>query len=130
MFMLRIAIVLCIVALFLPSSPEEKQRVYTGVSEAVENVQTFCVRNAALCENTSMMANAVVQRVYYGAQLVYEAALGAPSDQQEWDRERTYPSQGDMHAPRREGRSGAEPARSSNTLRGDDLAPDWRGPDA
>jgi hypothetical protein len=130
MFMLRIAIVLCIVALFLPSSPEEKQRVYTGVSEAVENVRTFCVRNAAFCENTSMMANAVAQRVYYGAQLVYEAALGAPSDQQEWDRERPYPSQDDMRAPRRESRTNAEPARSSNTLRRDDLAPDWRGPDA
>jgi len=77
-----------------------------------------------------MMANAVAQRVYYGAQLVYEAALGAPSDQQEWDRERPYPSQDDMRAPRRESRTNAEPARSSNTLRRDDLAPDWRGPDA
>lgn len=130
MFMLRIAILLCIVALFLPSSPEEKQRVYTGVSEAVENARTFCVRNAELCENTSMMANAVAQRIYYGAQLVYEAALGAPADRQELNDQRPYPSQDGARAPRRENRTDAEPARSNSTLRRDDLAPEWRGPDA
>lgn len=130
MFTLRLAIVLFIIALFFPSTPEEKQQVYRSVSSAVEDVQTFCVRNASLCDNVGYIASAVADRVYIGAQIVYEAAIGEPEVERQGDRERSYPARSEDRPSRREqyDRRGSE--HSTNTLRRDDLSPEWRGPGA
>ncbi len=129
MLLFRLAIVLFIITLFLPSSAEEKQQLYRGVSDAVQNVQSFCVRNAELCDNAGLVASAVADRVYYGAQLVYEAALGAPEqDQGGWDDERPYPSQSERRYRGGDARARTQPARSSDTLRHQDRSPEWRGP--
>jgi len=130
MFLLRIAILLFIIALFLPSTPEEKQQVYRSVSSAVENVQTFCVRNASLCDDVQSIAGAVVNRIHMGAQLVYDAAMGVEEEEPRWDGGRPYPSRIDGAPRREESRTRPEPARSTNTLRRDDLDPAWRGPGA
>jgi len=126
MFILRIALVLFVIALFLPSTPEEKQRASQGVSQAVEQVQTFCVRNAGFCENMRYMAATVFDRMRYGAELIYEAAIGRreQDDAVRDDRSSTRRTQP------RDRRSRREVERSSHTLRPDDLEPEWRGPDA
>lgn len=127
MFLLRLAIVLFIIALFFPSTREEKEQVYNSVSSAAEQVQTFCVRNKVLCENVGTFVTAVANRVYIGAQIVYETAIGEPDAEPRWDRERPYPSRLDGTSRReRYDRRGEE--HSSNTLHRDDLAPEWRGP--
>ncbi len=129
MLLLRLAIVLFIVALFLPSSAEEKQQVYRGVSDAVETVRTFCVRNAELCDTVGSLAGAAADRAYYGAQMVYEAAIGSPQQAQgDRSRERPYPSQFEQSYRRNDARARTQPARSTDTLRRDDRAPAWRGP--
>lgn len=126
MFILRIALVLFVIALFLPSTPEEKQRASRGVSEAVEQVQTFCVRNAALCENVGSLTAAIMDRMRYGAELFYEAATGRSEPR---DAETDSSSRTERGSPRdRHSRGDLE--RSSHTLRPDDLEPEWRGPDA
>ncbi|RIA55311.1 DUF5330 domain-containing protein [Dichotomicrobium thermohalophilum] len=131
MLILRLGIVLLIIAMFLPSSAEEKQQVYRGVSNAVDNVQTFCVRNAAFCDSVGTVASALADRAYYGAQMVYDAAIGAPQqDRGGWNGERPYPSQIERSSRRDEGRARTQPARSTDTLRREDLAPAWRGPGA
>jgi hypothetical protein len=147
---LRLTIVLLIIALFMPSSAEEKQQVYRSVSEAVQNVSGFCERNARLCDTVHSVANAAADRAYYGAQLVYEAALGTPwadsnahnqgaqpasrdrrpQERGVPDRERPYPSYFDSRSRPDDARMRAQPARSSDTLRREDRAPEWRGPGA
>ncbi len=129
MSLFRLAIVLFVIALFLPSSAEEKDRVYRGVSEAVDTVGGFCVRNASLCEEVGSFAGAVANRAYYGAQMVYDAAIGPG----QWDRsgqsqERPYPSRFESQTRGDDARTRTQPARSTDTLRRDDRAPAWRGP--
>lgn len=129
MSLFRLAIVLCVIALFLPSSAEEKDKVYRGVSEAVENVEGFCVRNASLCQEVGAFAGAVANRAYYGAQMVYEAAIGpGQGDQTGRSQERPYPSRFESQPRQDNARARSQPARSTDTLRRDDRAPAWRGP--
>lgn len=129
MHLFRLAIVLFIVALFLPSSAEEKQRVYQSVSNAVQNVAGFCERNATLCDNVGSFAGAVADRAYYGAEMVYEAAIGLQQrDRDAQSPTRPYPSQFDSQPSRDNGRARTQPARSTDTLRREDRAPAWRGP--
>jgi hypothetical protein len=129
MHLFRLAIVLFIVVLFLPSSAEEKQRVHQSVSDAVQQVAGFCERNATLCDNVGSFAGAVADRAYYGAEMVYEAAIGPPRQGQGAQRPaRPYPSQFDTQPSRNNGRARTQPARSSDTLRREDRAPAWRGP--
>jgi len=147
---MRLAIVLLIITLFLPSSAEEKQQLYRSVSDAVQNVAGFCERNASLCDNVGSIADAAGARAYYGAQLVYEAALGRSSEGSEQressadrasraraapepaarESERPYPSYFDSWSQEDEGRVRTQPARSTDTLRRQDRAPEWRGPGA
>jgi len=131
MRLIRLAIVLCIIALFLPTSDEEKQQIYRGVSNAVENVRTFCVRNAKLCDEVGTIANAAANRAYYGALIVYDAATGARPDEQDGrDGRRPYPSQFESQSRRDDSRARSQPASSTDTLRREDRAPAWRGPGA
>lgn len=131
MQLFRLAIVLFIIALFLPSSPEEKQRVYQSVSDAVQKVSGFCERNATLCDNVGSFAGAVADRAYYGAEMVYEAAIGPPRQGQgAQSPTRPYPSQFDPQPTRDNRRARTQPARSTDTLRREDRAPAWRGPGA
>jgi len=147
---MRLAIVLLIITLFLPSSAEEKQQLYRGVSDAVQSVAGFCDRNASLCDTVGSLADAAGDRAYYGAQLVYEAALGTSSEapgerESSADRasraraapepaaresERPYPSYFDSWSQGDEGRVRTQPARSTDTLRRQDRVPEWRGPGA
>jgi len=130
MWILRLIILLSIVALFLPSTPEEKQQMYRGVSDAVDNVQGVCVRNAELCDSVVTIATAIADRFYYGAQMLYDATLSgsgqAPRGASEWPN--ATPKEGRL--PGRETRAPSGPVRSTPTLRQDDLAPAWRGPGA
>ena len=130
MWILRLAIVLSVVALFLPSTPEEKQQMYRGVSDAVDNVQGVCVRNAELCNSVVTITTAIADRLYYGAQMLYDATLGTAGqrspDAPQWPR--ATPKE--ERLPGRETRAPSGPVRSTHTLRQDDLAPAWRGPDA
>jgi hypothetical protein len=128
MLLLRLAIVLFIILLFLPSSAEEKQRVYSGISHAVQNVQTFCVRNARLCDDVGSIASAIADRAYYGALIVYDAALGP--QQRAQDRRPSYPSRSEHRSRRDDARNRTRPTRSTDTLRREDRATQWRGPDA
>ncbi len=121
MSVLRLVLVLCVVALFLPSTPEEKQQAYRGISEAVQQVRTFCVRNDSLCENGKFVAAAIADRVRYGAEMLIEAATGGADEGAASARSRP---EGATFESRR--RSSAE--RSYDTLRQEDRAPSWRGP--
>lgn len=129
MRLIRYGIALCIIVLFLPGTPEEKQQLYNGVSSAVENVQTFCVRHASLCNNVESIAHSVVDRAYYGAQIIYDAAMGRELDGvDQQDRERRYPSPRSRKSHPDGNADPSRSARSSDTLRSQDRQPAWQGP--
>ncbi len=129
MRLIRYGIALCIIALFLPGTPEEKQQLYNGVSGAVESVQTFCVRHASLCDNVETIAESAVDRAYYGAQIIYDAAMGREhggADQQ--GRDRPYPESRSRDSRHDSDAPPSRSAQSTDTLRPQDRQPAWRGP--
>lgn len=128
MSFLRLAVLLFVFALFLPTTPEEKQQTYRGITTAAEQVRTFCVRNNALCENSKAVASAIYDRVKIGAQMLYETATGEAKVGVESRKFRREPARYEnrRRAPERGRRTGLQ--RSRDTLRKDDRRPAWRGP--
>jgi len=126
MFIIRIAILLGILAMFYPSTPEEKEKAIRGVSTTIEQVQTFCVRNGQLCQNFRDLTSAVGERLRVGVQLIYSAATGHPSDDHSTESRRRYREESRRRPE--ESRRREEMPRSTHTLRDDDLVPEWRGP--
>jgi len=127
MSILRLAVLLFVIALFFPSTPEEKEQAYRGISNAVEQVSTFCVRNESLCENSKFVASAIYDRVKIGAEMLFEAAR---SQGEEGDvRERSRPEPVRRESTRRpDADRRPRLQRSSDTLRREDRTPSWRGP--
>ncbi len=130
MSILRIAVLLVVIGLFFPSTPEEKEQVYRGVTSAVEQVSTFCVRNNSLCENSKFVATEIYDRIKIGAEILFEAARGtqepgASSYRRSRDEQRRESRRRPVEEERR---SSLE--RSGDTLRREDRAPAWRGPGA
>jgi hypothetical protein len=128
MSILRLVVLLFVIALFFPSTPEEKEQAYRGISNAVEQVSTFCVRNQSLCENSKIVATAIYDRVKIGAEMLFEAAqsrgddgAGTRPDRPEATRRESL-----SRPPEAERRTSLQ--RSSDTLRREDRAPSWRGP--
>lgn len=127
MSILRLAVLLFVIALFFPSTPEEKEQAYRGISNAVEQVSTFCVRNESLCENSKFVASAIYDRVKIGAEMLFEAARSQGEEGAVRERARPEPVRREStrrpHADRR-----PRLQRSSDTLRREDRTPAWRGP--
>jgi len=129
MSLLRLAVLLFVIALFFPSTPEEKRQAYEAISTAVEQVRTFCVRNAALCENSQIVASAIYDRVRIGAEILYEAAAGGTEPGAASPRVQPVPARYDHQRRTRVNERRSDQKRSSDTLRTEDRAPSWRGPD-
>lgn len=128
MSILRLAVLLFVIALFLPSTPEEKEQAYRGITNAVEQVSTFCVRNASLCENSKFVASAIYDRVKIGAEMLFEAARSQGDDGAASERRRPEPTYRESRRSPSEADRRSSLQRSSDTLRREDRAPSWRGP--
>lgn len=128
MSILRLAVLLFVIALFFPSTPEEKDQAYRGISNAVEQVSTFCVRNESLCANSKFVASAIYDRVKIGAEMLFEAARSQGED--DAVREGSRPAPARRESTRRLPEADRRPRlqRSSDTLRREDRTPSWRGP--
>jgi len=128
MSILRLVVLLFVIALFFPSTPEEKDQAYRGISNAVEQVSTFCVRNESLCENSKFVAAAIYDRVKIGAEMLFEAARS--QGEEGAVRERSRPEAVRRDIPRRPPEADRRTSlqSSSDTLRREDRTPSWRGP--
>ncbi|MGH6770502.1 MAG: DUF5330 domain-containing protein [Xanthobacteraceae bacterium] len=122
-FLFRMAFWLCVVLVLLPSAgsqPAPKSQVSAGeafwaAKVALADMQGFCERHREACDVGSQTAVTLGQRAQVGAKMLYEFLS-----------ERFGDESGSVHA------TGSVPfpaaRRSQNTLRPDDLAPAWRGP--
>jgi hypothetical protein len=135
MKIIRTSIVLCGLAVLLPSPPEDgaagKQpgpsgfAVAAAAADAVGDARGFCGRQPAVCDTTGHVLRQLERKAKYAARLIYEWASdssGAP---------RPARSREAHSDPITTGATAPRPAAqrvSQNTLHLEDLIPEWRSP--
>jgi Family of unknown function (DUF5330) len=126
------------IAILLPSPPGENGRssliasrsdistpeIVHAASRTVSDVGDFCARQPMVCETAGFIATKLEAKAKYSAKLIYEwanEASSAPSGEDPFETEAlataSLPAVAD---------NGGMP--SQNTLRVEDLIPDWRDP--
>lgn len=121
-FLLRMTFWLGVVLVLLPSGgsqPVPKSQVgvgeaFSAAKAAVSDMQQFCERQPTVCEVGSQTAVTLGQRAQAGAKILYEFL------QERFGNEDSAPIQSTGTVPTTRA--------SQHTLRPDDLAPPWRGP--
>ena len=119
----RTIALLAVVAFFIPSPPEEQLQLAQGddppatelLSAAVStvaDVRDFCGRQPAVCDTAHYLAVKLEGKAKYGIELLYQ-----------WAQE----SNG-LALPQQTGAADDAEAAGQNTLRLDDLIPEWRAP--
>jgi Family of unknown function (DUF5330) len=123
-FLLRVAFWLGVVLVLLPSggsqpvppSQVSAGEAFSAAKAAVSDMQHFCERQRSVCEVGSQTAVTLGQRAQVGAKMLYEFLQERFGND---DAANTQPT-GSV------GPATVKP--SQQTLRPDDLAPAWRGP--
>ena len=140
MRIIRTILVLSAITAFMPSPPDDSNKVVpngntadTGYFEVATNafsdLASFCERQPGVCETAGFVAHKLELKAKYGARLIYEWANEA----------NTVPStalQPDIASGSDPIKTGSTklastknaPLPSQSTLRLDDLIPVWRGP--
>jgi hypothetical protein len=132
----RTIVFLGAIALLLPTPPEEARRssllssapevttpqFIDAASRTVTDMGDFCGRQPMVCETADFIAGRLEAKAKYGAKLIYEwanEASGTPRAQEAFAPMATgsLPQFAD---------NSAQP--SQNTLKVEDLIPDWRDP--
>ncbi len=108
MFILRAVFWLSLLVLVLPTDARQQQALTSKIMSSVTHISTFCDRNAKACETGARYWGVFRQKADYGFQL----AAKLISEQITGER---APSPSAYQSP------------SNNTLRRNDLAPQWRG---
>jgi hypothetical protein len=128
----KIALWVIIVLLLLPGTETEKREMRGTAQKTVDEFGTFCARNSTFCDNFRTAYDGLCDKVRYGAELIEDllrdhvvaedGVNGRPTPPPE-------PRRGAMLHNRGYGFSHTSSLENSdNTLRQDDLAPVWRGP--
>jgi hypothetical protein len=128
----RVALWVVIVLLLLPGSETEKREIRGGAQRTVDEFGSFCARNASFCDSFRAAYDGLRDKVRYGAELIEDILR----DYVVVDDGRPQPAPPPAPARGREGAmlqglkhaSSISDSDSDNTLRQDDLAPSWRGP--
>jgi hypothetical protein len=160
MFLIRTAFWLMILVLLLPTDEKQQSQVYGTAEAAVKDVTGFCSRNPGVCEKGKDAFDVFVQKAQFGAQMIMgfvrEQSGASAGEEQSPSEVQTPEPSSDADSPAEESGSAQadeartqlsqattpawmpaslEPAtveslRSQDTLRPDDLAPAWSGPQA
>lgn len=134
----RTIIIIAAAAFLLPSPPEERMPVETGVEppttteylvaafSAVADVRDFCTRQAAVCDTAHYAAVKLEGKAKYSFELLYQWASdkkGTTVVEQAYEGD---PAAEDGFT----GSTGAAETPGRNTLELEDLIPEWRAPRA
>jgi hypothetical protein len=160
MFLIRAAFWITILVLLLPTDEKQQSQIYGTATAAVKDVGSFCDRNPGVCEKGKVAFDVFVHKAQFGAQMIMGfvkqqtgAAAGEeqtpgefqtpePSSEalppaedtsaEQTSEDRTHLSQAMMPAwmPASLEPASVESVPSQNTLRPEDLAPAWSGPQA
>jgi hypothetical protein len=160
MFLIRTAFWLMILVLLLPTDETQQSQVYGTAEAAVKDVTGFCDRNPGVCEKGKDAFDVFVQKAQFGAQMIMgfvrdqtgasaggeqtPSAVQTPepssdaaspaedSSAEQSGEDRTQLSQATIPAwmPVSSEPASVKSLPSQDTLRPDDLAPAWSGPQA
>jgi hypothetical protein len=133
MRVLRAIFCLAVVTVLMPTPPEEMgagqksaatSELLSAAVNTVADVHDFCSRQASVCDTANLVAVGLEAKAKYSVRLIYEWAnessgASMPDQALESDHLPTA-SVGQIAATGEEG--------GQNTLRLDDLIPDWRDP--
>jgi hypothetical protein len=134
MRILRTIFCLAVVTVLMPTPPEDmgggnRKSAATGelLSAAVNtvaDVNSFCSRQASVCDTANLVAVGLEAKAKYSVRLIYEWAnesRGGTVPDQAFETDRLPTASVEQVA-------GYSDESSQNTLRVDDLIPDWRDP--
>lgn len=121
MFVIRLAVLVAIVAFFMPRDTESSTRFMAQIDELSTWAQTSCDRNADACQIANAVWNRVSTNAEYTAALIVDSAR-TKLNNEDADRSSSVHIVGKSHQD--EG-----PTRNDDigTLIGSDLRPAWRG---
>ena len=130
MRVLRTIFCLAVVTVLMPTPPEEMSQKSAATSEllsaavnTVADVHGFCSRQASVCDTANLVAAGLEAKAKYSVRLIYEWAnesRGGNVPDQAFEADRLPTASFEQVADYSEA--------SRNTLRLDDLIPDWRDP--
>lgn len=134
MFVIRLAVLIAIIAFFMPRDPESSARFMAQIDEVSAWAETSCDRNADTCQIASAVWNRVSTNAQYTAALIVDSAR-TKLNNDEIDRSSSIHIVGKAetadNARRDEGNARGNDAAGTNddigTLIGSDLGPAWRG---
>lgn len=100
----------------LPSSPQQKEAIYTAAEQTVSDVSGFCDRNPQACETARSAFQTLVEKIRIGAEMVEDMLRDGGQ------------SKSDDRLSAHDDATASVPPPSQSTLRSDDLRPEWRAP--
>ena len=145
MKIIKTLIIVGAVAFFLPSPPESQKaavpaslELMSAAASAASDASGFCARQPAVCSTAMSLAGTLEAKARYSVKLLYEWANGAPQTGSTGPiEEAPAPDAAPDVAPAQLGEQSenflgsfqmAENTQSQNTLRLDDIIPEWRDP--
>ena len=134
MRILRTIFCLAVVTVLMPTPPEEMgggknksaatSELLSAAVNTVADVHGFCSRQASVCDTANLVAVGLEAKAKYSVRLIYEWAnesRGTTVPDQAFESDRLPTASFEQVA-------GYSDESSQNTLRLDDLIPDWRDP--
>ncbi|MDZ4789687.1 MAG: DUF5330 domain-containing protein [Hyphomicrobiales bacterium] len=125
MFIIKLAFWAAIVLMLLPSSHKDKQELYGAAEKTVIDLYSFCDRNPDVCNTAGNTFTHILQKVRVGVDTIEEMMSDGKREQA-----------GAEESPNTSGlysSVSAEPIAdedtAQNTLRQQDLDPEWRSPE-
>ena len=133
MRLIRTMFYLSLAAFLMPSPPESAvppgtdpslstPEMFFAATNTVSDLRAFCNRQPAVCDTAQYLAVKIETKAKYSAKLLYEWANEASSPSG------VAASMADNLATSSTGVAPAEKSLSQNTLRLEDLMPEWRAP--
>ena len=143
MKIIKTIVIVSAIAFFLPSPPDGGKKpgpaspeLMSAAVSAAGDMGGFCMRQPAVCSTAMSLAGTLEAKARYSVKLLYEWAIGAPQTGStgpapEIEAPAKSPAQiGGQSENANFAETLAADASSQNTLRLEDIIPEWRDPRA
>ena len=127
MFIIRTAFWLGIIVTLVPSDKDAQGRMAAAANNGFKQISTYCDRNAVVCQNGAVAWTAFKAKAQVAGRMAFDLAMDRLAPQPYAPAAVTPPTElAPAEQPLRRGEQAAV-AQTRGTLRGEDLAPRWRG---
>lgn len=124
MFIIKLVFWAAIVLMLLPSSHKDKQELYGAAEKTIADLYSFCDRNPDVCSTAGNTFTHILQKVRVGVDTIEEMMSEGKGEQAVAEEpSNTSGLYSDVHMET------ADEGVAQNTLRQQDLDPEWRAPE-